>query len=57
MMAAIDMWDGFEEELLQRLIESMDRRMQAMIDAGDWYTIHHSMAQSQGKFFSTYYNV
>lgn len=36
--AAIGVWEDFEEELLQHLIESMKRRLQAVIDADGWYT-------------------
>ena len=36
--AAIDVWELFEDELLERLVESMDRRMEAVIAAKGWYT-------------------
>lgn len=36
--AAIDVWELFEDKLLERLVESMDRRMEAVIAAKGWYT-------------------
>ena len=36
--AAQEVWDEFTDELIDRLIESMERRLQAVIDARGWYT-------------------
>ncbi|KAK5658052.1 hypothetical protein OQA88_2608 [Cercophora sp. LCS_1] len=36
--AAIVVWEDFEEDLLDGLVDSMDRRLQAVIDADGWYT-------------------
>lgn len=36
--AAIIVWEEFEDELLERLIKSMDRRMEAVKEAKGWYT-------------------
>lgn len=36
--AAIEVWEELPEEVLQRLVMSMRRRMQAVIDADGWYT-------------------
>ena len=36
--AAIVVWDEFEEDLLNKLMESMVRRLKAVIGASGWYT-------------------
>jgi transposase len=36
--AAIDMWESLEEDLLRSLVKSMTRRLEAVIEAGGWYT-------------------
>ena len=38
--AAIGCWEELKEELLQKLVESMDRRMEAVILANGWYTTY-----------------
>ena len=35
---AIAVWEDFEEDLLQRLAESLERRLEAVIAADGWYT-------------------
>ena len=34
----IVVWDKFEEDLLNRLMESMVRRLEAVVEADGWYT-------------------
>lgn len=36
--AAITVWDDLEKKVLDRLMDSMVRRLQAVIDAKGWYT-------------------
>ena len=36
--AAVEVWEDLEDELLNGLIEGMKKRLQAVIDAGGWYT-------------------
>jgi transposase len=36
--AAVEVWEDFEDDLLEKLIESMPRRMTACIAANGWYT-------------------
>lgn len=36
--AAITVWDDFEESLLNRLLDSMVRRLEAVIKTDGWYT-------------------
>jgi hypothetical protein len=36
--AAIIVWEDLEEGMLDHLLLSMPRRLQAVIDAGGWYT-------------------
>lgn len=36
--AAIELWEEIEPEVLQNLIFSMKRRMQAVVRANGWYT-------------------
>ena len=35
---AITVWEELGEEVLDKLVESMNRRLQAVINAGGWYT-------------------
>lgn len=37
-MAAVEAWEGLEDRVLQNLIHSMRRRLQAVINADGWYT-------------------
>lgn len=36
--AAVEVWEDFGEELLENLILSMPRRLQAVVDVQGWYT-------------------
>lgn len=36
--AAIDIWEDFEEDLLNRLVLGMRKRLKAVIKAKGWYT-------------------
>jgi len=36
--AAVIMWDKIEEEVLDKLLLSMVRRLEAVIEADGWYT-------------------
>jgi predicted nuclease with RNAse H fold len=36
--AAVEVWEEFDEDLLATLIESMPRRLEAVIAARGWYT-------------------
>jgi hypothetical protein len=35
---AIEVWEDFEVDLFNRLVESVKRRLQAVIDSKGWYT-------------------
>lgn len=36
--AAVEVWEQFEVELLDQLVESMPRRIEAIVNAKGWYT-------------------
>ena len=36
--AAIEAWEAFEDELLEKLVSSMPRRLEALVAAHGWYT-------------------
>ena len=36
--AVVEIWEEFEEDLLERLVESMTSRLTAVIRARGWYT-------------------
>jgi len=36
--AAVEVWEDFEEDLFVRLVDSVVRRLEAVIAAGGWYT-------------------
>jgi hypothetical protein len=36
--AAIEVWEDFEVDLLEKLVCSMKHRLQAIIDTKGWYT-------------------
>jgi hypothetical protein len=35
---AIEVWEDFKVDLFNRLVESIERRLQAVIDSKGWYT-------------------
>lgn len=36
--AAVEVWEGLEVRMFENLLDSMPRRMQAVIAANGWYT-------------------